>query len=64
MSARIIPFQQWRRAPFAVELMRENEAWLVRVRSHAWVHGDKHSALRDARRLSRNFGIPIKEVTR
>jgi hypothetical protein len=62
MSAVVIPFPS--RAPFDVVVSRDNEAWLVRVRSHAWLHGDRHSAMRDAHWLARNHGTRIREIDR
>jgi hypothetical protein len=61
VSATILRFPG--RAPFDIEIRRENAGgWLVIAKSHAWLHGDKHSAMRDARWLARNYGTRIHEV--
>jgi hypothetical protein len=62
MTAQIIPFP--RRPPPAVVVTREGAAWLVIAGANGWLHGDRHSALQDARWLSRNFNIPIHEAQR
>jgi hypothetical protein len=61
MSATILRFPG--RAPFDVVIQREKAGgWLVIAKSHAWLHGDRHSAMRNARWLARNYATRIKEV--
>jgi hypothetical protein len=39
--------------------------WLVLgERGRGWLYGDLRSALAEARWLSRNFGVPIREMNR
>jgi hypothetical protein len=49
-----------RRAPVAVRVTREGQAWLVIVGNHGWLHGDESSALDDACWLAHNFDLPIR----
>jgi hypothetical protein len=51
------------RRSLAVWVRRDEAAWLVLAGSHGWLHGDRASALADARWLSRNRGYPIREVS-
>jgi len=45
-----------------VELDRR-EGWVaIAPRGHAWAFADRADAVREARWLSRNFGLPIREV--
>jgi hypothetical protein len=55
MSARIIRFPPRRSA--AVWILRAEGVWLVVARDHGWLHGDRASAVEDARWLSENLGI-------
>jgi hypothetical protein len=57
MTARIIRFPE--RGPFAVRIEREDSAWLVVARDHAWLHGSHHEALVDAERIARWFGVAV-----
>jgi hypothetical protein len=57
MTAIILKFPP--RSPPAVRIERERDGggWLVvtQDREHGWLHGDRHTALADARDLARNF---------
>ena len=55
MSARVLPFPQ--RAPFAVQIVREADAWLVVCRQHGWLFGSRGEALAEARDLAHGFGV-------
>ena len=57
MTAAIITFPQ--RAPFVVRVEREEPAWLVTCRSHAWLHGIQHEAITDAKAIARGFGVVV-----
>jgi hypothetical protein len=60
MSARIIRFPPRRSA--AIWILNDEGAWLVVAGSSGWLHGDRASAVEDARWLSENLGAPIREV--
>lgn len=60
MTAQIIKFP---RAFAVIKIMREGGAWLVLIGDHGWLHGDAESARRDARWLSRNLALPIREAS-
>ena len=60
MTARVIRFPPRRSS--AVWVLREGAAWLVVMRGHAWLHGDRLAAMRDAFWLSRNLNLPVREV--
>ena len=62
MTGRVIPFPA--RGPFDVTVEREDSAWLVIVRDHGWLHGDRQSAIKDAKRLAEGFGVAIREARR
>jgi hypothetical protein len=49
-----------KRAPLAVRITREGQAWLVLAGAHSWLHGDERGALDDAAWLSHNLGLPIR----
>jgi hypothetical protein len=57
MTARILQFPP--RAPFAVRIEREGEAWLVLCRSHGWLHGSPREAIIEAIALADGFGAAI-----
>jgi hypothetical protein len=59
-TARIIAFPP--RGPFDIVIAREGAAWLVIVRGHGWLHGDRHTAIREARWLAQNLGVAVCEV--
>jgi hypothetical protein len=62
-SANVIRFPM--RCAACIRLMREaSGTWLVLAYSHGWVHGDRNTALADARWLSQNFGLPVREDQR
>jgi hypothetical protein len=47
-----------------VFVRKANEGgWLVLARDHGWLHGDRQSAIRDARWLSRNLHVPMREIS-
>jgi hypothetical protein len=50
------------RGPFAVDIERERdgEAWLVRCRSHGWLHGSSDDALKDARAIAHGFNVAVR----
>jgi hypothetical protein len=62
MSVAVVRFPPRRSA--AVWLLQAQEGgWLVAVRDHAWAHGSREDAVRDADWLARNFGgLPVREV--
>jgi hypothetical protein len=57
MSATVIPFPP--RGPFAVIVERAGPAWLVIVRQHGWLHGDRRKAIAEAREIARGFGVGV-----
>ena len=55
MTATILPF-----LPFAIRILREDDAWLVlAARGHGWIHGSRSEAAANAIWLSRNHGVPV-----
>jgi hypothetical protein len=47
----------------AVFLLATADGWLVLApRGHGWLHGSLSAARADARWLSDNFGLPIREA--
>jgi hypothetical protein len=59
--AEIIRFPPRRSAAIFVHEVAEG-GWIVLAQDHGWTHGDARSAFADARWLSRNLGLPIREV--
>jgi hypothetical protein len=59
MMAGIIHFPQ--RGPFSVRIEREDSAWLVVARSHAWLHGSRHEAEADAELIAGGYGVAVVE---
>jgi hypothetical protein len=59
MSAKILQFPK--RAPFAVTISREGEAWLVTCRNHSWLCGCRDAARTTAADLAGGFDVPIVE---
>jgi hypothetical protein len=66
VTAHILPFPRrapllgCRRAePFAVEVMREYPAWLVRCRDHGWLHGSRQEALADVRAIAAGWDVGV-----
>jgi hypothetical protein len=49
------------RGPFAVRISREDSAWLVVARSHAWLHGSRREAQADAEWIARGYGVAVVE---
>jgi hypothetical protein len=61
MSANVVRFPA--RSVAAIFVMAAEDGWLVLApRGHGWLHGDLRAALRDARWLSWNLGLPVREV--
>lgn len=58
MSGTVIRFPP--KGPFAIAVMREGNAWLVVARDHGWLHGDRHTAMREARELADAWRVGIK----
>jgi hypothetical protein len=47
----------------AVWVLARDDGWLVLARGHGWLHGDRRSALAEARWLAWNLGgLPIPEA--
>jgi hypothetical protein len=40
-------------------LAGNDDPWTVVVGSYGWIYGSHHEAWKDARWLSRNYGLPI-----
>jgi hypothetical protein len=36
--------------------------WLVIALEHGWLHGDRRTALADAKWLGRNLGLPVRDT--
>jgi hypothetical protein len=53
----VLSFPQ--RGPWKIEVLREGPAFLVRARSHGWLHG----SLADAQWLAANAGVAITILT-
>jgi hypothetical protein len=62
VSANVIRFPM--RCATCVWLVREGSGWLVVVREHGWIFGDRRGALAAAKWLCRNFQIPLREDQR
>jgi hypothetical protein len=62
MTAAVIRFPPRRASAVFVCEERAGDGWLVLARDHGWLHGDRRAALEDARWLSRNFHLPIREL--
>jgi hypothetical protein len=58
MTARILKFSQHR--ALGIVIAREGAGWLVTVRDHGWLHGDREDAMQDARWLAQNLGVGIR----
>jgi len=50
--------QIWFQA-LAVEVLRDESAWLVRYRQHGWLHGSRREALADAQVIADGFGVGL-----
>lgn len=55
MTAEVVSFRK-----FAIWIVREHGAWLVLAGDQGWLHGDRRSAVRDARWLSQNLALPVR----
>ena len=62
MTARVIPCPP--RNPFTISVERDGPAWLVVCRKHGWLHGDRRSAIAEAKMLARGFGVGICEIAK
>jgi hypothetical protein len=58
MTARVVRFPPRRMA--AVWMLPLPDSWLVLHGDHAWLHGDRRSALADAHWLGLNLGLPVR----
>jgi hypothetical protein len=61
MTAAIIRFPPRRASAIFVCEERDGYGWLAIAGAHGWLHGSLHEARADARWLSRNLGLPIRE---
>jgi hypothetical protein len=61
MTARILRFPPRHLAAVWILPLRDS-GWLVLARDHGWIHGDRRAALRDARWLAWNLGLPMREA--
>lgn len=59
MSATVLKFPC--RGPFDIRVERETdgEGWLVIARSHGWLWGDFHTAVRDASEVAAGYGVAV-----
>jgi hypothetical protein len=62
MTGRLLQFPP--RGPFAVDVVREDRAWLVVSRGFGWLHGSRHAALSDAAEIARGFGVAVRHLGR
>jgi hypothetical protein len=62
MTSVVVRFPPRRMAAVFICEERSGDAWLVIAGSHAWLHGDRRSALADAYWLSSNLGLPVRET--
>ena len=60
MTAEIIRFPP--RRSTVILLRSTKDRWVILAGEHGWLHGDRTAALTDARWLSRNPRLPIREV--
>jgi hypothetical protein len=61
LSECVVRFPDRRRT--AIFILDADGGWLVLgPRGHGWLHGDRAAALDDAAWLSRNMGLPVREV--
>jgi hypothetical protein len=61
MNARIIRFPARNAAAIFIREAAEG-GWLVLVRDHGWLHGERRAALEDAHWLAWNLGLPVREA--
>ena len=62
MSANVIRFPARNAAAIFVTPAPEG-GWIVSApRGHGWLHGDRASAVEDARWLAENLGLPIRSA--
>jgi hypothetical protein len=60
MTAAILQFPQV--GPFAVEIERDGQAWVVTCCDHGWLHGSDTDALEDARVIARGFAVAVRRL--
>lgn len=60
MTAEVIRFPA--RRSTVILLTSTEDGWIIIAGDHGWLHGDRSSALADARWLSRNLRLPVREV--
>jgi hypothetical protein len=60
----VIRFPPRRIAAVFICRERDGAGWLALVGSSGWLHGSRTEALAEAKWLSRNFGLPVREVRR
>jgi hypothetical protein len=51
-----------RRVAILIVRERDGEGWLALAGSHGWLFGSLEDARREAKWLSRNFAVPIREL--
>lgn len=59
MTARILQFPP--RGPFAVQIVREDPAWLVICKQHAWLFGSRREAMAEAREIADGYAVAVAE---
>jgi hypothetical protein len=62
MAAAIIRFPPRRASAIFVCEERDGDGWLALAGAHGWLFGSRTEALEDACWLSRNLGLPVREV--
>ena len=61
MTARILAFPPRRSTVIWLTLAREG-GWLVLAGAHGWLFASRNEAWSEARWISHNFSLPIREV--
>ena len=62
MTAAVVRFSLRRTGAILIVRERGGDGWLVLAGAHGWLYGDRRSALKDARWLRWNLGLPIREM--
>jgi hypothetical protein len=62
MTTRVIRFPLRRVASILIVPERDGEGWLALVGSHGSLFGSLDTALYEAKRLARNYGLPVRGV--